>query len=90
MCRGWEEVRSGWFGRSTEDDGSVREGCHWSSVTELGMRLGDWVCWNRQRRSVGSLPGFRVGGACGLIGCSLLELGAISFFFFFARLMCAQ
>lgn len=58
--------------RSTEDGKRrTREGCQRNSAAELGMSLGDWNLRDKGRKnriSAGSLSGFLVAMACGLIG----------------------
>lgn len=59
---------------STSDVARAKEGCSWSSVAALGMRLGHCI-WENPRekeRPSGSLPGFMAGvaweltaGTCG-------------------------
>lgn len=61
-------VRGGGLRDPQEMWAGVREGYGWCCVSVLGTRLGGLGWKNRERRSVGSLPGFLAGMACGLSG----------------------
>lgn len=60
--------------------GGGQGSCQGCLPTELGMRLGDWICGNRERSSADSLPVFLAGMVCELIRACIVELRPVSLF----------